>query len=328
MKAIVYTQYGPADVLFPQEVEKPTPKENEVLIKVHASSVTAGDCNARGFVFVPPGFGFFARLMFGLRKPRQQVLGMELSGEIVDAGKDVRRFKKGDQVFGVSQKYGAYAEYLCMAEDASLVMKPANLTCAEAASIPFGATTALYFLRDKAKLQPGQKILIIGASGCTGAYAVQLAKYYGAEVTGVCSTPNLEMVRSLGADQVIDYTKEDFTQNGQRYDVIFDMVPGKSSFARDQSSLKPNGLYLAGAGGLGSFAQMAWTGITGGKKVIAGMAPDRVEDLVFLKGLLEAGKLKPVIDRRYPLEQTAEAHRYADTGHKRGSVIITVAPAE
>lgn len=250
---------------------------------------------------------------------------MELSGEIVEAGKDVRLFKQGDRVFGVSLKYGAYAEYICMPEDASLVVKPGNLTCVEAASIPFGATTALYFLRDMAKLQPGQKVLIIGASGCTGVYAVQLAKYYGAEVTGVCSTRNLEMVRSLGADHVIDYTQEDFTRNGQAYDVIFDMVPGKSSFARYKPSLKPDGLYLAGAGGIEAFAQMAWTALTGGRKVIAGMAPDRKEDLLFLNELLEAGKLKPVIDRRYPLEQTAEAHRYADTGHKRGSVVITVA---
>jgi NADPH:quinone reductase-like Zn-dependent oxidoreductase len=324
MKAIVYTQYGSADVLHLQEVEKPTPKDNEVLIKMHATSVTAGDCNARGFTFVPPGFGFIARLTFGLRKPRQPVLGMELSGEIVEVGKNVTRFKKGDQVFGISPEYGAYAEYLCMAEDAGLVMKPANLTYAEAASIPFGANTALYFLRDMAKLQPGQKILIIGASGCTGVYAVQLAKYYGAEITGVCSTRNLEMVRSLGADHVIDYMREDFTQNGQAYDVILDMVPGKSSFARYQSSLKSNGLYLAGAGGLESFAQMAWTGLTGGKKVLAGVAPDRVEDLFFLKELLEAGKLKPVIDLCFPLGQTAEAHRYADTGHKRGSVVITI----
>jgi NADPH:quinone reductase-like Zn-dependent oxidoreductase len=328
MKAIVYTQYGPADVLHLQEVEKPSPKDNEVLIKVHATSVSAADCNARGFVFVPPGFGFLARLMFGFRKPRQPILGTELSGEIVEVGRDVRLFKVGDQVFGVSQAYGAYAEYICLAEDARLAVKPANLSWEEAASIPFGATTALYFLRDMAKLQPGQKVLIIGASGCTGVYAVPLAKYYGAEVTGVCSRRNLEMVRSLGADQVIDYTKEDFTQNGQTYDVILDMVPGRSSFGRYKGSLKPDGLYLAGAGGLESFAQMAWTALTGGKKVIAGMAPDRREDLVFLKELLEAGKLKPVIDRRYPLEQTAEAHRYVDTGRKRGSVVISIPTAE
>ena len=324
MKAIVYTKYGPADVLHLQETQKPAPKDHEVLIKVYATSVTAGDCNARNFIFVPPGFGFLARLMFGLRKPKQPILGTEVSGEIESVGKNVKRFKKGDQIFGASPKYGAYAEYICLSENASLVMKPANITFEQAASIPFGATTALYFLRDMAKLQPGQKVLIIGASGCTGVYAVQLAKYYGAEVTGVCSTRNLEMVRSLGADHVIDYTKIDFTQNGETYDVILDMVPGKSSFARYKSSLKPNGLYLPGAGGLVAFAQMARTALMGGKKVIAGMAPDRREDLVFLKELLEAGKLKPVIDRRYPLEQTAEAHRYADTGHKRGSVVITI----
>jgi NADPH2:quinone reductase len=326
MKAIVYTEYGPADVLHLQEVEKPAPKDNEVLIKVHATSVNAGDCNARGFVFVPPGFGFLPRLMFGLRKPKQTILGTELSGEIVEVGKDVRQFQKGDLIFGnAREKSGAYAEYVCLAENADLVMKPANLTFEEAASIPFGASTALYFLRDMAKLQPGQKVLIIGASGCTGVYAVQLAKYYGAEVTGVCSTANLKLVKSLGADRVIDYTREDLTQNGEAYDVIFDMVSGNASFARYKGSLKPNGLYLAGAGGLESFAQMAWTALTGGKKVVAGMAPDRREDLVFLKGLLETGKLKPVIDRRYPLERTAEAHRYADTGRKKGSVVITVA---
>jgi NADPH:quinone reductase-like Zn-dependent oxidoreductase len=328
MKAIVYTEYGPADVLHLQEVEKPVLQDHEVLVKVHATSVTAGDCNARGFVFVPPGFGFLARLMFGPRKPRQPILGAEFSGEIVEVGKNVRLFKKGDQVFGISEKYGAYAEYTCITENACMILKPANLTYEEAASIPFGANTALYFLRDLAKLQRGQKVLIIGASGCTGVYAVQLAKYFGAEVTGVCSTRNLEMVRSLGADYVIDYTKEDFTQNGQVYDIIFDMVPGKSSFARYKSSLKPNGLYLAGAGGVEAIAQMAWTALTGGKKVMAGMAPDRREALVFLKELLEAGKLKPVIDRRYPLEGAAEAHRYADTGHKKGSVVITITAEE
>lgn len=325
MKAIVYTKYGLPDVLHLEEVKKPTPKDNEVLIKVHATSVTAGDCNARGFVFVPPGFGFLSRLMFGLRKPNQTILGLELSGEIVAVGKDVKQFKKGDLIFGnACEKFGAYAEYVCLAENAVLVMKPANITFEEAASIPFGATTALYFLRNVAKLQRGQKVLIIGASGCTGVYAVQLARFYEAEVTGVCSTANVELVKSLGADKVIDYTQEDFTQNGEIYDVIIDMVAGNASFARYKASLKPNGLYLAGAGGLKEFSQMAWTALTGGKKVIAAMAPDRVEDLVFLKELLEAGKLKPVIDRRYPLEQTAEAHRYADTGHKRGSVVITV----
>lgn len=325
MKAIVYTEYGTADVLRLADVAKPTPKDNEVLIKIHASTVTAGDCNARGFTFVPPGFGFLGRLMFGLRRPKQPILGFELAGEIEAVGKTVTRFQKGDQVWGtVRGKAGAYAEYVCLPENARLVKKPVDITFDEAASVPFGGTTALYFLRDVAKLQPGQKILIIGASGGTGVYAVQLAKYYGAEVTGVCSTTNLGLVRSLGADQVVDYTKQDLTQNAETYDVILDMVPGKAAFSRYQVSLKPNGLYLAGAGGLEAFAQMAWTCLTGGKRVIAGMAPDRREDLVFLNELLETGKIKPVIDRRYPLEQTAEAHRYVDSGRKRGSVVITI----
>lgn len=326
MKAIVYTEYGPADVLHLEELPRPAPKANEMLIRVHATSVTAGDCNARGFVFVSPGFRFMARLMFGLRRPKQPVLGVELAGEVVEVGREVRRYKPGDAVFGVTgTRFGAYAEYICLAEDARLALKPAALTDAEAASIPFGATTALYFLRDMAKLRPGQKVLIIGASGCTGVYAVQLAKGYGAEVTGVCSTANLELVRSLGADHVIDYTRQDFTRNGRQYDVILDMVPGRSKFGRCKGSLAPDGLYLAGAGGLESFVQMAWTALTGGRKVLAGSAPDRREDLLTLAELVEAGKLKPVIDRRYPLEQAAEAHRYADTGRKRGSVVLMVA---
>jgi NADPH:quinone reductase-like Zn-dependent oxidoreductase len=326
MKAMVYNQYGPAEVLHLAEVAKPTPKDNEVLIKIHAATVTAGDCNARGFTFVPPGFGLLARLAFGLRRPKQPILGFELAGEIEAVGKAVTRFQEGDQVWGIlKERSGAYAEYICLPENARLVKKTAGITFDEAASVPFGGTTALYFLRDVAKLQPGQKILIVGASGGTGVYAVQLAKYYGAEVTGVCSTANLELVRSLGADKVVDYTREDFTQNGETYDVILDMVPGRSAFARYRASLKPGGLYLAGAGGPDVFAQMAWTSLTGGRKAVAGMAPDRREDLVFLNELFEAGKIKPVIDRRYPLEQTAEAHRYVDTGHKRGSVVITIA---
>jgi len=329
MKAIVYNEYGPADVLHLAEVAKPTPNDNEVLIKIHASTVNAGDCNARGFTFVPPGFGFLARLMFGLRRPKQPILGTELAGDIEAVGKAVTRFQKGDQVWGtLRERSGAYAEYICLPENDRLVKKSVDITFPEDASVPFGGTSALYFLRDVAKLQPGQKILIIGASGGTGVYAVQLAKYYGAEVTGVCSTANLGLVRSLGADKAVDYTKQDFTQNGETYDVILDMVPGESAFARYRVSLKPNGLYLAGAGGLKAFAQMAWTSLTGGKKVIAGMAPDRREDLAFLNELLESGKIKPIIDRCYTLEQTAEAHRYVDSGRKRGSVVITITADE
>jgi len=325
MKAIVYTKYGSPDVLHFKEVEKPAPSDDEVLVRVHAATVTAGDVNVRGFTFVPPGFGPLPRLMFGLRKPKRTILGTELAGEIETVGKDVKLFKKGDQVFGIgSEIFGAYAEYACRPEKGALALKPANLTYDEAAAVPFGAGTALYFLRDMAKLQRGQKILVNGASGGVGVYAVQLAKYYGAEVTGVCSTTNVELVKSLGADKVIDYTKEDFTKNGETYDIILDTVVGKTSFSRCKGSLKQNGLYLAVAGGLQEAAQMLWTSITGGKKVIFGSPVERKEELIFIKELVEAGKIRPVIDRRYPLEQTAEAHRYVDKGHKKGSVVITV----
>ena len=326
MKAIVYTEYGPADVLHLEEVEKPTPKDNEVLIKVHASTVTTGDCNARGFAFVPPGFGLLPRLMFGLRKPKKTILGTELAGEVDAVGDAVTRFKKGDQIFGIgSDRFGAYAEFTCRAEKGALAIKPANLSYEEAASLPFGAGTAVYFLRDKAKINRGQKVLVNGASGGVGVYAVQLAKTYGAEVTGVCSTANLELVKSMGADKVIDYTKLDFTQNGETYDVIIDTVVGKTSFSRCKNSLKPKGYYLAVAGGLREMCQMLWTSRTGGKKVIFGSPAECKEDLIFIKELVEAGKLKPVIGRRYLLEHTAEAHRYVDMGHKKGSVVIIVA---
>jgi NADPH:quinone reductase-like Zn-dependent oxidoreductase len=324
MKAIVYTEYGPPDVLQLKEVEKPIPKENEVLIKVYAATVTTGDVNMRGFTFVPKGFGPLPRLAFGIRKPKKNILGTEVAGEIEAVGKDVKLFKEGDQVFGIdSSVLGAYAEYVCRPEDGPLVMKPVTMSYEEGAAISGGAPTALYFLRDKANIQSGQKILINGASGGVGTCAVQLAKHYGAEVTGVCSTTNLELVKSLGADKVIDYTKEDFTQNGETYDIIYDTV-GKSSFSNCKSSLKQNGIYLDGPGGPGGFVRMGWTSIVGSKKVFAGTPPERKEELDFLKELSEAGKIKLVIDRRYPLEQTAEAHRYVDKGHKKGNVVITV----
>ena len=325
MKAVMYTEYGSPDVLQLKEVEKPTPKDDEVLIKVHAATVTTGDVNVRGFTFVPPGFGPLPRLMFGLTKPKIAILGTELAGEVEAVGKAVTLFKKGDQVFGIgSEIFGAYAEYACRPEKGALAIKPTNLTYEEAAAVPFGAGTALYFLRDMAKLQRGQKVLVNGASGGVGVYAVQLAKYYGAEVTGVCSTANVEPVKSLGADKVIDYTKEDFAKSGETYDIILDTVVGKTSFSRCKGSLKQNGLYLAVAGGLQEAAQMLWTSITGGKKVIFGSPVERKEELIFIKELVEAGNIKPVIDRRYPLEQTAEAHRYVDKGRKKGSVVITV----
>ncbi len=324
MKAIVYTQYGPPDVLQLKEVEKPAPKDNEVLIRVVATTVTTGDVNARDSVFVPSGFGPMQRLAFGLRKPKKTILGVEFAGEIEETGKDVVLFRKGDQVFGIDGvRLGAYAEYKCMPEEGGLAIKPANRTYEEAAAVPNGALTALTFLRNIGNIQSGQKVLIIGASGSVGTAAVQLAKYFGADVTGVCSTTNVELVKSLGADRVIDYTKDDFTKNGETYDIIFDTV-GKASFSGCKNSLKQKGLYLASAGGLREFGQMLGTSMTGGKKVLAGVSSEHKEDLLFIKGLLEAGKIKPVIDRRYSLEQAAEAHRYVDRGHKKGNVVITV----
>ena len=327
MKAIVYTEYGPPEVLHLKEVEKPAPKDNEVLIKIHATTVTTGDVNARGFTFVPPGFGPIPRIMFGIRSPKLPILGSDVSGEIEAVGKDVSSFKAGDQVFGMDgEALGTYAEYVCRPEEGTLVIKPENLTHEEAAAIPFGYSTALYFLREKANIQSGQKVLINGASGGAGTAAVQLAKFFGAEVTGVCSTRNLELVKSLGADKVIDYTKEDFTQNGETYDIIFDTVVGKASFSGSKNSLKQNGYYLAVAGGLKEGVQMLWTSVYGSKKVIfgGGMACERKEYLQFIKELAEAGKIKPVIDKIYPFEKTVEAHRYVDGGHKTGNVVISI----
>jgi NADPH:quinone reductase-like Zn-dependent oxidoreductase len=321
MKAIVCTKYGPPEVLQLQEVEKPTPKDNEVLVKVHATTVSAGDVRIRSFTY-PTWFWLPGRVMFGLGKPRKTVPGDELAGEIESVGKDVTRFRKGDQIFGITWAFGfggANAEYKCLPEDGMLATKPAKVTYEEAAAVPFGGLTALHFLR-RGNIQSGQEVLINGASGSVGTYAVQLAKYFGAEVTGVCSSTNIEMVKSLGADRVIDYTKEDFTKSGQTYDIIFDTVI-KTSFSRCKSSLKPRGVYLTADWPL---LQALWTSMVGGKKVVFGVAAKRPKDLTFLIELIEAGKIRPVIDRRYPLEQIAEAHRYVEKGHKKGNVVITV----
>ena len=328
MKAIFHTRYGPPDELRLKEIVKPIPENNEVLIKVHASTVTSTDCNARNFTFVSRVFHIPARLYFGILKPRINILGFDLAGEIEAVGKDVKLFKKGDQVFGTpGTAFGAHAEYTCMPENGVLSIKPANMTWEEAASVFLGAHTALFFLKDKGNIKAGQKILIYGASGGVGTFAVQLAKYFGAEVTGVCSTTNVSMVKSLGADDVIDYTKEDFTRNGKTYDLIFDAV-GKTNFSHCKKSLKRKGIYLPVLMGLPEIVQLLWTSMASGKKVKSGVAVERVGDLHFFKKLIEEGKLKPVIDRCYPLEQTAEAFKYVEKGHKKGSVVITMKHVE
>jgi len=320
MKAIVYEIYGTPEVLHLKEVEKPTPEDNEVLVKIHATTVTKYDCWARNST-APPGFWLPSRIASGIRKPKQTILGTDFAGKIESVGVAVKRLKKGDQVFGFTSRLGANAEYMCMPEE-GVAVKPANMTYEEAAAVVQGGLTALYFLR-KGNIQPGQKVLIFGASGGIGIYAVQLAKYYGAEVTGVCSTPKLAMVKSLGADQVIDYTKEDFTKNAQTYDIIFDTV-GKTSASRSLRSLEEKGLYILATFGLVMLIRALWLTRKSTKRAIFGVIEESADDLITLKELIEAGEIKPVIDRSYPLEQTAEAHRYVETGHKKGSVVITM----
>jgi len=330
MKAIVYTKYGSPEVLQLKEVEKPTPKDDEILIRIYATPVNYGDTLARNFASISPRkfnmpfiFWLPARMAFGFRKPKIKILGSEFAGEIEAVGKDVKLFKAGDKVFGYrGMSMGANTEYLCMPEDGLVAIKPANMTYEEAAAVPYGALTALNLLRN-VNLQSGQKVLINGASGGIGSAAVQLAKYFGAEVTGVCGTPRLELVKSLGADKVIDYTKEDFTQSGETYDLIFDIL-GKSSFSRCKSSLNQNGRYLLASFKMKQLFQMLWTSMIGSQKVICALSLEKTEDLIFIKELIEAGKIKSIIDRCYPLEQTAEAHGYVETGNKKGNVVITI----
>jgi NADPH:quinone reductase-like Zn-dependent oxidoreductase len=327
MKAIVWTEYGPPDVLQLQEVEKPTPKDDEVLIRIFATTVTAGDCEQRGLK-LPIWYRLPMRAYVGFKRPeRITILGMELAGEIESVGKDVTLFKKGDQVFAATGfvGMGACAEYICLPEkpeEGALAIKPANMTYEEAAAVPVGGLEALCFLR-QGNVQSGQKVLINGAGGTIGPYAVQLAKHIGSEVTGVESTRKLDMLRSIGADQVIDYTQEDFTKSGQTYDFILDVV-SKGLFSGCIRSLKQNGIYLIANPGLSQMVRGRWTSRTSSKKVMFGAASPSTEDLIYLKELIEEGMIKSVIDRTFPLEETAEAHRYVETGQKKGNVVITV----
>ncbi|MBY8986449.1 MAG: NAD(P)-dependent alcohol dehydrogenase [Candidatus Lokiarchaeota archaeon] len=327
MKAIVWTKYGPPDVLQLKEVEKPTPKDNELLIKIYATTVPTGDCEMRR-MGNPFWYRLAMRLYVGLIRPKRiTILGLELAGEIESVGKDVKLFKKGDQVFASTGfvGMGAYAEYICLPEEPEggvLAIKPVNMTYEEAAAVPVGGLEALHFLR-KGNIQSGQKVLINGAGGTIGTFAVQLAKSFGAEVTGVDSTSKLEMLRSIGADHVIDYTQEDFTKRGETYDVILDVVR-KSSFSGCIKSLKKKGIYIQANHPLSRSIRGRWTSMISSKKVRSGTVSERTEDLIFLKELIEAGKIKSVIDRCYPLEQIAEAHSYVETGQKVGNVVITL----
>jgi len=330
MKAIVTTEYGPPNVLHLAEIEKPAPTANEILIRVHATSVNFGDTMARNFKAISPRqfnmpflIWLMAKISFGLNQPKITILGNEFAGEIEAVGRNVKMFRSGDQVFGYTgEKMGAYAEYLCIPENGVLAIKPANMAFGEAAVVPYGALIALSLLR-RLNIQPGQKVLINGASGGIGSAAVQIARSMGAEVTGVCSTQGVELVKTLGAAKVIDYTKEDFTQNGEIYDLIFDIL-GRSSFSRCKSSLKPKGIHLFASFKMKQLLQMLWTSLSGGKKVICAFGPGSVEDLVSVKELIEAGQIKAVIDKYYPLERITEAHSYVENGHKRGSVATSV----
>jgi len=319
MKAAVYHRYGPPEVVRIEDIEKPAPKKNEVLVRIHATTICAGDVRLR------KADPFFLRFIYGLRRPKKtNILGMELAGTIESVGRKVIRFGVGDQVFGsAGLKFGAHAEYVCISQDGVLEKKPENMTFEHAAAFWFGGASALHFLR-KGKIQAGQKVLIYGASGSVGTAAVQLAKQFGAHVIGVCSTANLELVKSLGADEAVDYTRENFSKAGRVYDIVFDTV-GKSGFWRSMSSLKRGGFYVMASGSILSFVLGGmWASITGSAKVVGGMARCNAEDRSFLKGLIEARKLRTVIDRRYSLDDIVEAHRYVEAGHKKGNVVIVL----
>jgi len=328
MKAIVWTKYGSPDGLQFQEVDKPVPKEDEILIKVHATTVTAGDCEMRRLE-LPLMLSFPMRLYAGFLKPKRiPILGQELAGEVVEVGAKVNSYKVGDQVFGTTGfGFGAYAEYICLPAEpgdaqGTLAPKPTNISYAEAAAVPTAALEALHFLK-KADIQSGKKVLIIGAGGSIGTFAIQLARHFGAEVTGVDSTEKMDLLRSIGANHVIDYTMEDYTKNGEIYDLIIDVV-GRQGVSWRLKLLKPDGDYFLAYAGLSHILLSLWTSLMSSKKLKIEASSQKKEDLIFIKELLEAGKLKPIIDKSFHLEQMSEAHKYVETGHKKGNVVIIV----
>lgn len=323
MKAAICTKFGGPEVIEVQEIEKPVPKDNEVLIKIGATTVTTYDCWVRGFKLSSRLVALLFGMNFGLKRPKDSILGTEFAGEIEEVGEHVKNYKPGDVVFGYpGMSIGSCAEYRCMAADGVLDIKPNNMTINEASSVLQGALTALYYLR-KVNVNKNQKVLVFGASGGVGIYAVQLAKYFGAEVTGVCSTSKIELVKSIGADKVIDYTKEDFSKNGQKYDIVFDTI-GKSPFSASVKSLEEKGHFLITTHKLPRVFRIVWQNLTSTKKVVSPLLKETKEDLIFLKELIEAGKLKSVVDRTFSLEETAEAHKYVESGRKKGHVIIKI----
>ena len=322
MKAAIYSEYGPPEVVRISQADKPTPNDDEVLVKILATTVTSGDWRARS-LDLPPGFGLIGRLVFGVFGPRRPILGTELAGVIEAVGKDVTKFKVGDDVFAFSgARMGCHAEYRCLKEDDPIALKPPNLSYEEAAALSFGGTTAIDFFR-RAGLEDGDAVLINGASGGVGTAAVQVAKHQGAVVTAVCSMANVELSRSLGADHTIDYTQEDFTQNGERFDIIVD-IAGTAPYARSKHSLKPDGRLLLVLGSLSDLLRVPWVALTSRRRIIAGPAAERREDVQTLADLATSGHYNPFIDRRYSFDDIVAAHRHVDTGHKRGNVVVTL----
>ncbi len=323
MKAAVYERYGPPGVVTIKDVEKPAIKDNEILIRIRATTVSSGDWRVRS-LDMPAGMSLLARPFLGVFGPRQPILGSELAGDVEAVGPAVTKFKLGDAVFAFpGSKLGCHAEYRAMPEDGAIAPKPTTMSYEDAAALSFGGMTALDYLMTKGKMRRGEKVLVVGASGAVGSAAVQIARNFGAEVTGVCSTANLDLVRSLGADKVIDYTNEDFTANGETYDIILSSA-GTTSFSRCKHALKEGGRLLMVLAGLPDLIQIPWAALSSSKRIVAGPAAEKPDDLRIIKQLAESGAFRPAIDRQYPLDRIVEAHAYVDAGHKKGSVVVTV----